>query len=175
MFGQSKYYTTNSVFITGKIEDMSKIGILSAISEKKGSDIFKSIATTTANTDVLITKLKLTRKQYYSRMSNLVRLGLVKRESGRYLLTSFGKVIYSSYLRLEVGIDTALESYWKLKAVDSMEFPSTEERNKVVSILIDNPAIHAALAEYERNLSPRLLRSQKYKIEKELVEVPNLV
>lgn len=154
---------------------MSKIGILSVISEKKGSDIFKSIASATAHTDVLITKLNLTRKQYYSRMSNLVKLGLVKRENGRYLLTSFGKVIYSSYMRLEGRIDLALDSYWKLKAVDSMEFPSTEERKKVISILIDNPDIQNALAEYERNLSPRLLGNQKSNIENKLVEIPNLV
>ena len=154
---------------------MSRAGILSAISEKNGSDIFRSIATATANTDMLITKLKLTRKQYYSRMSNLVKLGLVKRENGRYLLTSFGKVIYSSYQSLERSIDVALDSYWKLKAVDSMEFPSTEERNKVVSILIDNPDIQNIQLTYERNFSPRLLRSQKSNIEKEIVKIPNLV
>ena len=154
---------------------MSKNGILSVISEKKGSDIFKSIALATAHTDVLITQLNLTRKQYYSRMSNLVKLGLVKRENGRYLLTSFGKVIYSSYMRLEGRIDLALDSYWKLKAVDSMEFPSSEERNKVISILIDNPEIQNALAEYERNLSPRLLSKQKSNTENELVKIPNLV
>lgn len=154
---------------------MSRTGILSAISEKKGSDIFKSIATATANTDVLITKLKLTRKQYYSRMSSLVKLGLVKRENGRYLLTSFGKVIYSSYQSLEGRIDAALDSYWKLKAVDSLEFPSTEERNKVISILIDNPDIQNILLTYERNLSPRLSRSQKSSTENELIKVPNLV
>jgi len=154
---------------------MSRATILSTISEKKGSDIFKSIATATANTDILITKLKLTRKQYYSRMSNLVKLGLVKRQNGMYLLTSFGKVIYSSYLSLEARIDAALDSYWKLKAMDSLEFPSAEERNKVMSILIDNADIGNALFEYERNLSSRLPASQKSKRESELIAVPNLV
>ena len=78
-------------------------------------------------------------------------------------------------MRLEGRIDLALDSYWKLKAVDSMEFPSTEERNKVISILIDNPDIQNALAEYERNLSPRLLSNQKSNTENKLVEIPNLV
>lgn len=154
---------------------MSKKGIMSAISERKSSDIFKSVATATANTDVLITKLKLTRKQYYSRMSNLVKNGLVKRQKGRYLLTSFGKVIYSSYMSLEAKIDEALDSYWKLKAIDSLQFPSTEEGNKVMSILIDNPDIQNALLEYERNFSSRLLRSQRSKTDTELVAVPDMV
>jgi predicted transcriptional regulator len=159
----------------GKIEYMSKISILSAISERKGYDIFRSIATaTTANTDVLITKLKLTRKQYYSRMSNLVKLGLVKRENGRYLLTSFGKVIFISYMSLEGRIDTALGSYWKLKAVDSLEFPSTEERSKITSILIDNPDVLNALSEYERNFLSDLSKSQGSKTENMLVKIPNL-
>lgn len=156
---------------------MSKNGIMSALSERKGLDIFKSIATATAtaNTDVLITKLKLTRKQYYSRMSNLVKNGLVKRQKGRYLLTCFGKVIYSSYMSLEAKIDEASDSYWKLKAMDSLEFHSTEERNKIMSILIDNPDIQNALLEYERNFSPRLLRRQRSKTDSELVAVPNMV
>jgi len=154
---------------------MSKDEILNAISERKGSDIFKSIAAATANTDVLITKLKLSRKQYYSRMSNLVKLGLVKRQNGRYLLTSLGKVIYSSYVILEAKIDDALDSYWKLKAMDSLELPSTEERNKITSILIGNPDIRNALLEYERNFSSRLLRSQRSKTESELVAVHNTV
>ncbi len=154
---------------------MSKIEILSAISEKKGSDMFKSIATVTANTDLLITKLKLTRKQYYSRMSNLVELGLVKKENGRYVLTSFGKVIYSSYMTLEGRIDLALDSYWRLKAVDSLDFPSKEERNKISSILIDNPDILNTLLEYERNLSSRLSKSQRSETENKLVEISNFV
>ena len=84
---------------------LSKITILNAISEKKASDIFKSVASTYMNTDILITQLKLTRKQYYSRMSRLIKAGLVKRQKGRYLLTEFGKVIYTAHVNLEAMIE----------------------------------------------------------------------
>src|SRR6266568_9535806 len=120
---------------------VSKIFLLFAISDKKASNIFKSIASAHSNTDILITQLKLTRKQYYSRMSSLIKAGLVKRQKGRYLLTAFGKVIYSAQVDLETKIENALNNYWKLKAVDSLEMPSREERDKVISILIDNDEI----------------------------------
>jgi predicted transcriptional regulator len=151
---------------------MSKLAILDAISDKRGSDIFKSIALATSNTDILITKLNLTRKQYYSRMSNLVKAGLVKRQNGRYLLTSFGKVISSAYMNLEAKIDNALDNYWKLKAIDSMELTPQQERNKVISVLIDNQEIQNVLIESNLD-SPAQVEIKK--TQDMLVTVPNLL
>lgn len=132
---------------------ISKITISSAIFEKKASDIFKSIASTHSNSDILITRLKLTRKQYYSRMSLLVKVGLVKKEKGRYLLTALGKVIHSAQLDLEAKFQSALDNYWKLKAIDSLQMPSGEERNKVISALIDDEEIKSVLLNEELALS----------------------
>ncbi|MGB6673006.1 MAG: hypothetical protein WBE34_11270, partial [Candidatus Nitrosopolaris sp.] len=83
----------------------SKLGILGAISDNRASNILKSIASADSNSDILITELKLTRKQYYPRMSGLIKAGLVKRQRGRYLLTAFGKVIYSAQMSLEAKIE----------------------------------------------------------------------
>ena len=151
---------------------LSKLAILDAISEKRGSDIFKSIALATSNTDILITELNLTRKQYYSRMSNLVKAGLVKRQNGRYLLTSFGKVISSAYLNLEAKIDIALDNYWKLKAIDSVELTPQQERNKVISVLIDNQEIQRVLIESNLDSSAQV---EIKKTQDMLVTVPNLL
>ena len=65
----------------------------------------------------------LTKKQYYSRIHKLTKFGLVKRTLGIYQLTSFGKIVYSSKLK----IDAAFKNYWLLKALDSIE--STDEIN----------------------------------------------
>ncbi len=151
---------------------LSKLAILDAISEKRGSDIFKSIALATSNTDILITELNLTRKQYYSRMSNLVKAGLVKRQNGRYLLNSFGKVISSAYLNLEAKIDNALDNYWKLKAIDSVELTPHQERNKVISVLIDNQEIQRVLIESNLDSSAQV---EIKKTQDMLVTVPNLL
>jgi predicted transcriptional regulator len=115
--------------------------VLNAIFEMKASDIFKSVASTHLNTDIMITRLKLSRKQYYSRMSRLIEAGLVKRQNGGYLLTEFGKVVYSAYMNLETKIESALCNYWKLKAVDSLAISSSQQRNEIVSELIDNEEI----------------------------------
>ena len=153
---------------------ISKINILEAISDKKGSDIFKSVALAKSNSDILITKLNLTRKQYYSRMSQLTKAGLVKRQNGRYLLTSFGKVIASARMNLESKIDNALNSYWKLKAIDSMEMSSRQERNTVISVLIDNHEIESVLINDDLpSLQAATKKTQD--IQNTLVTVPNLL
>ena len=152
---------------------LNKLAILDAISDKKGSDIFKSVALATSNTEILITKLNLTRKQYYSRMANLVKAGLVKRQNGRYLLTSFGKVISSAYLNLESKIDNALDNYWKLKAIDSMELTSHQERNKVISVLIDNQEIESVLIECKLDSSAQLTIKKTQDMHDVLVIAPN--
>jgi predicted transcriptional regulator len=75
---------------------ISVASIISAISEDKALSLFKAVALSeNYSTRTLITKLRLTSRQYYSIMIRLMRAGLVKRISGKYSLTSFGKVIFS--------------------------------------------------------------------------------
>ena len=154
---------------------ISKNVILGAISDKGASDIFRSVALANSNSDILITQLKLTRKQYYSRMSSLTKAGLVKRQKGRYLLTAFGKVVSNAYMNLEARIDNALSSYWKLKAIDSMDISPGQERNKVISILIDNQEIESVLIKEELNSSTQPVSRRTQNRQDKLVTVPNLL
>ncbi len=41
-----------------------------------------------------ITKIGLTRKQFYTKLNELTTRGLVKKEKGKYYLTTFGKIVY---------------------------------------------------------------------------------
>jgi hypothetical protein len=117
--------------------------ILNAIADDSSLILFNTIAITDrTSSDILISKLKLTRKQYYSRLFRLIKNGLVKRKNGKYFLTSFGKIVYGAQLLIE----KAVEQYWALKAIDSLEMSNnnilTEERNKIISILLErNPQI----------------------------------
>ena len=117
------------------------VDILDAISDARALAVYKTIASEKSNSNLLITKMQLTRKQYYSRISRLIKTGLVKRESGRYTLTSFGKVIYD----IQITIEVALENFWKLKAIDSLQAAdstlSKEEQTKVLDVLIQNDKI----------------------------------
>ena len=99
------------------------------------------------SSDILIKQLKLTRKQYYSRITHLVKGGLVKRQKGRYFLTSFGMVIYGAQRLL----GNAVKDYWKLKAIDSfgvankIDSMPKEERNKIIEQMISNQQIKEIL------------------------------
>jgi hypothetical protein len=118
---------------------MSIVDVIKAISDNKSLMLFNTIALTSGNRDTLKTTLKLTRRQYYSRMSGLVNAGLVTRKNGNYFVTSFGKIVYD----VELMIGKAVESYWKLKALDSFKLSSSanpqlpaEEYNRVIDTLM---------------------------------------
>ncbi|SRR5579885_2306569 len=124
--------------------------ILRAISDEKSLELFRTIASEAAvDSETLRTRMKFTRKQYYSRLSRMVRSGLVKRKSGKYFLTAFGKVVYGT----ELTIEGALKDYWKLKAIDSLnvtgELP-VEERNKLIDTLLDNEELRGILVKEAR-------------------------
>ncbi|PWU81589.1 MAG: hypothetical protein DLM72_06275 [Candidatus Nitrosopolaris wilkensis] len=115
-------------------------GVIKLISDDKTRLIFNTIFLESGDSSGnLRTRLKLTKKQYYSRISRLVKAGLVKRQKGKYFVTAFGRVIFDSYRLL----GTALKNYWKLKAIDSLgavndsKMPK-EQRNKIIEELIDN-------------------------------------
>jgi hypothetical protein len=50
--------------------------VLKAISDKRCLELFRIVALTKPDTEILISKTKLTRKQYYSRMSSLMNADL---------------------------------------------------------------------------------------------------
>jgi len=77
----------------------------------------------------------------------------VKRQKGRYLLTPFGKVIYSAQINLEAKIENAINNYWKLKAIGSMDMSSREESHKIISALIENQEIKSVLMKEDPHLS----------------------
>ena len=63
---------------------ISVADVLKAISDKRSLELFRIVALTKPDTDILISKTKLSRKQYYSRMSRLMDAGLIKRKNGKF-------------------------------------------------------------------------------------------
>jgi predicted transcriptional regulator len=61
--------------------------------------------------------MNLSTKQYYSRISGLLNIGLIKRHKRRYSITHLGKVVYDA----QMIIGKALAYYRKLKAIESIE------------------------------------------------------
>lgn len=115
--------------------------VLRCISDDKARDILSSIKDKgTASLD----DLGLTRKQYYSRLHNLIICGLIQKTKNRYILTSFGKVIFDSHLVIK---DTIANHYWKLKAFDAMASSGIPESqmSKIMGKLIENEKIERIL------------------------------
>ena len=99
------------------MEKPSITSILKKISDDKALTLFNSIAVSNGDRYIPLREMNLTTKQYYSRISGLMDAGLIKRHKGKYSLTLLGKVVYDS----QMVIGKALDYYWKLKAIESIE------------------------------------------------------
>lgn len=118
--------------------------VLKTIADDKSLELFSIVALETIDSRNLKSKMKVTRKQYYSRLSRMTKAGLVRRKNGKYILTTFGKIVYES----KVTIENALNNYWKLKAIDSLEASNEvpkEEQQKLIETLLDNEEIRGIL------------------------------
>jgi len=115
--------------------------ILKKISDDKALILFNYIAVSDGDRYIPLREMNLTTKQYYSRISGLLSVGLIRRDKGKYSLTLLGKVVYDS----QMTIGKTLAYYWKLKAIDSIEMSASVtsgipegERVQLINALIDN-------------------------------------
>src|SRR5215831_19223451 len=115
------------------------VDVLKTISDDKSLVLFNTIALSNGDTDICLSALELTRKQFYSRLSALLKAGLVKRERGKYSLTTFGIIVYNT----QEIIGKAADQYRRLKAIDSIrvcgngEMPQ-EQLHTIIDKLIAN-------------------------------------
>jgi hypothetical protein len=110
------------------------VDVLKTIADDKSLLLFKTIALSNVDSDISISALaQFTRKQYYSRLSALLKADLVKRIRGKYSLTTFGILVYHS---LET-IGKATDQYWKLKAIDSISASANELPQEQFHTIID--------------------------------------
>ena len=81
------------------LKEVTMLDVPNAIRDTNGRDIFNSIE------GGRMCKPKMSRKQYYLRLSRLIKANMIKRKDGKYLLTPFGKVIYMVQLEFVKAID----------------------------------------------------------------------
>ena len=147
------------------VRSQSAASILRTIADEKSLELFTTVALETIDSKNLKSKTKLTRKQYYSRLSRMTRAGLVRRKNGNYILTTFGRIVYESKVTLEI----ALNNYWKLKAIDSVEISNElpkEEQRKLIETLLDNEDLKEILI---RGFSPAEDQQQKNSVESAMI------
>ncbi len=93
-------------------------------------------------TSIPISKTSLTRRQYYTRLSELAKSGLIVRNNnGKYSITLFGRLINA-----EIEAITKLaHNYWKIKAIESIREATTDAKNndahfiELINNLIEDP------------------------------------
>jgi len=126
------------------MERVSVEDVLKAVSDSKSLDMFRSIAKGSVESEVLKETRGLSKKQYYFRMGQLLKAGLVQRIKGRFSLTCLGAVVYHAQLIVEKGVN----NYWKLKAIDSIQSSAEigeHERTKLIKTIIDDSGIESIL------------------------------
>ena len=114
------------------------VSILKAIANDVSYLLLKTIALNKGQ--MKLGKIGPSKKQYYTGLSALKKAGLIKKKSGEYTITAFGKIIYC----IQLMIEEALENRWKLMAVDSLETEDAvpeEEFVKFIDALIQNKQI----------------------------------
>jgi hypothetical protein len=116
----------------------SPADIIEAIADGSSLDLFNSIARGASGSE------DLKRKQYYSRTGKLLRVGLIKRNKGKFSLTALGTIVYHAQMEIE----NAAKNYWKLKAVDSIQSSAEigeHERVKLIRTILDDSTIENVL------------------------------
>lgn len=126
------------------METVSIEDVMKAVSDSKSLDMFRSIAKGSIESEVLKQTKGLSKKQYYFRMRQLLKAGLVQRIKGSFSLTCLGAVVYHAQLIVEKGVN----NYWKLKAIDSIQSSAEigqHERTKLIKTIIDDSGIESIL------------------------------
>jgi predicted transcriptional regulator len=126
------------------IEGHSVEDILHSISDSNSLDLFCSIAKGRVESEVLQETKSLSRKQYYTRTSQLLKQGLIQRNKGSFSLTCLGAIVYHAQLVIEAGVN----NYWKLKAIDSIESSDEivgQERVKIIKRILDDNTVQNIL------------------------------
>ena len=126
------------------MERISVEDVMTAVSDSKSLDMFRSIAKGSIESEVLKQTKGLSKKQYYFRMRQLLKAGLVQRIKGSFSLTCLGAVVYHAQLIVEKGVN----NYWKLKAIDSIQSSAEigqHERTKLIKTIIDDSGIESIL------------------------------
>jgi predicted transcriptional regulator len=115
----------------------SNLDVLESISDQLSMDIITAIYNNVTNADKLMQILGINHKQYYSRSSRLLYIGLICRKKGKIILTSFGQLVYKAQLK----IATAFSHSSELRMIDvikSNSGMSEDEQKIIIDKLLDD-------------------------------------
>ena len=116
---------------------VSTLQVLDVFSDRISFDIINAISEKVTTSDNVRDLLGLTRKQFYTRHSLLVKRGLIKRKDTELTLTSFGQLIYQALLKIAIAYRHSLE----LRTIDAVKstvgIPHDELKNLIEKLILD--------------------------------------
>jgi predicted transcriptional regulator len=90
--------------------------VMSAVCDPKSFYFLTIVVRAKVVSQLLLSETGLSPKAFYSRMSRLLKAGILSKKKRKYVLTSFGEVVFYC-LDLTAA---ALYNYWRLSALDSL-------------------------------------------------------
>ena len=123
---------------------VSTLQVLDVLSDRISVDIFNAIAENVTTSDNITQMLGVSSKQYYTRYSDLLRTGLIKRRHGVLTLTCFGQLIYHSLLIIATACRHSSELIM-IDAVKSTSGMPDSEQKDLIDKLICDPRINKLL------------------------------
>ena len=116
---------------------VSTLQVLDVFSDRISFDIMNAISEKVTTSDNIRDLLGLTRKQFYTRHSSLLKRGLIKRKDTELTLTSFGQLIYQALLKIAIAYRHSLE----LRTIDAVKstagIPHHELKNLIDKLILD--------------------------------------
>ena len=116
---------------------VSTLQVLDVFSDRISLDIMNAISEKVTTSDNIRDLLGLTCKQYYTRHSRLLKIGLIKRKDTELTLTSFGQLIYQALLKIAIAYRHSLE----LRTIDAVKstagIPDHEIKNLIDKLILD--------------------------------------
>jgi hypothetical protein len=107
--------------------DLKSLDIMKVLGNKDSFDLFSIIAeSVNIDGERLQITSQLSRKRYYGVLRKLVLLWFGEKEIHEFISTSFGQVIND----LKVNMNSAVDEYYKLKAVDLIILSKGDRRKR---------------------------------------------
>ena len=116
---------------------VSTLQVPDVFSDRIFFDIMNANSEKVITSDNIRDLLGLTRKQFYTTHSWLVKRGLIKRKDTELTLTSFGLLIYQALLKIAIAYRHSME----LRAIDAVKstagIPHDELKNLIDKLILD--------------------------------------
>jgi len=103
-------YSKDSTSVQLEDKPLSKHDVLEAISDHHTLVLLRHLVSKSEDSQTLLGQVEISRKQYYSRVWKLAKVGLVKRIGSKYAATPLGRVVCEATFSLEVALKMHLLS-----------------------------------------------------------------